>query len=529
MNARLQQRRRFLRATLSGGFAACGALGLAGCGAGGGRAVSASGAAATSPDETRIREAIARLDALAEALMASSGLPGMAVAVVRGEQTVYARGFGTRVAGTRAPVDADTVFQLASMSKSLGATVVAHQVGLGAIAWDTPVRKHLPWFQLSDPALGPQLSIGDLYAHRSGLPEHAGDRLEDMGYDQRQVLQRLRWLPLDRFRQSYHYTNFGLTAAGIAAATAAGSDWASLSQQTLYGPLGMRRTSSRFADFQARDNRVVGHVKVNGVYLPGPVRMPDAQAPAASISSSVNDVARWLSMMLGQGAYGGRRIVDAAALAPVVTGQVLTSPARADRAAGYYGYGFNVGTTAAGRASFGHSGGFSLGTGTAFQVVPSTGVGIVVLTNGSPIGVAETLAAQFFDLVQFGSIQRPWGEIFTKAFEPMMAPEGSLVGVARPARPRPARKLSVYTGRYGNDYHGPLQVVERPAGLMLVLGAAPLQLPLAHWDGDVFTFTLHNENATPGTISKATFAGDRVTLEYYDGEKLGSFVRSGRA
>ena len=64
-------------------------------------------------------------------------------------------------------------------------------------------------------------------------------------------------------------------------------------------------------------------------------------------------------------------------------------------------------------------------------------------------------------------------------------------------------------------------------GLALVLGPAPLRLPLAHWDGDVFTFTLFNENAAPGTLSKASFTGNRVTLEYYDREQLGTFVRAG--
>ena len=57
------------------------------------------------------------------------------------------------------------------------------------------------------------------------------------------------------------------------------------------------------------------------------------------------------------------------------------------------------------------------------------------------------------------------------------------------------------------------------------LGPARMQRPLAHWDGDVFTSTLHNENATPGTISKATFAGNRVNLEYYDREHLGTIFR----
>ncbi|MEJ8853921.1 serine hydrolase [Variovorax robiniae] len=515
MTTRLRQRREFLGALA--------AFGLVGCGGSGGH--NQFVVANSSADDARLQAAVDQIDGMANALMQKSGLPGMAVAVVRGDRTIYAKGFGTRVAGTQAPVDADTVFQLASMSKSIGASAVAQQVGLGGIAWDTPVRRNLPWFELKDPAVSAQLTIGDLYSHRSGLPEFAGDRLEDMGYDQLQVLQRLRYLPLDPFRNTYHYTNFGLTAGATAVATAAGMDWASLCERAIYTPLGMSRTSSRFADFQTRSNRVVGHVKANGVYVPGPVRMPDAQAPAASVTSSVNDVARWLSMMLGQGVYAGKTIVDASALAAAVSPQIQTSPASADRPAGHYGFGFNVGTTAAGHASFSHSGAFALGTGTAFTVVPATGVGMVALTNATPIGIPETLVAQFFDLVQFGSIQRPWADILTNAFAPFAEPEGSLVGIARPTQPAPAKALSAYAGTYGNAYHGPAQVVQEGGGLVLVLGPTPLRLPLTHWDGDVFTFTLFNENATPGTISKASFAGDRVTLEYYDRQGLGTFVR----
>ncbi len=162
----------------------------------------------------QIDRAVGQLDALAAKLMASSGIPGMAVAVVHGGKTVYAKGFGVRAVGSPQTVDADTVFQLASMSKPIGATVVAQQVGAGRVQWNTPVQTWLPDFSLADPYVSRQLTIGDLYAHRSGLPDHAGDLLEDMGYDRAQVLQRLRYLPLKSFRNTYEYTNFGLTAAG---------------------------------------------------------------------------------------------------------------------------------------------------------------------------------------------------------------------------------------------------------------------------------------------------------------------------
>ena len=92
--------------------------------------------------ENAVENAVAKLDGIAERMIAESGIPGMAVAVVHGGKTVYAKGFGVKEVGGTGEgnqVDADTVFQLASLSKPLAATVVAHQVGVGAVDWDTPI------------------------------------------------------------------------------------------------------------------------------------------------------------------------------------------------------------------------------------------------------------------------------------------------------------------------------------------------------------------------------------------------------
>ncbi len=170
--------------------------------------------------------------------MAATGVPGIAVAVVDDGEVALVKGYGVREAGKPEPVDGDTVFQIASVSKSVGATVVAREVGKSVVRWDTPVTELLPWFALADPRATAMLTIGDLYAHRSGLPDHAGDDLEDIGYDRRAILERLRFLPLAGFRDSYAYTNNGPTAAAEAVATAAGTDWASLAR-----PSSMRRSA----------------------------------------------------------------------------------------------------------------------------------------------------------------------------------------------------------------------------------------------------------------------------------------------
>jgi CubicO group peptidase (beta-lactamase class C family) len=475
--------------------------------------------------ENAVENAVAKLDGIAEGLMKESGIPGMAVAVVHGGKTVYAKGFGVKDVRTGDKVDADTVFQLASMSKPLGATVVAHQVGEKAIDWDTPIVSKLPWFALSDPVVTQMVTIGDMYSHRSGLPDHAGDMLEDLGYDRRYVLERLRQLPLDPFRITYNYTNFGLTAAAEAVAVSAGKSWEDLSQQVLYQPLGMRSTSSRFDEYEARPNRAVGHIHINGKYEPLYIRDPQPEAPAGGVSSSVNDITHWLATILANGSYNGTKIADPEALLPALTPQIVSS--RASEPAmrsGFYGYGFNVGSTSAARMEFSHSGAFELGAGTNFVIIPSADVAIVALTNATPAGVPEALTAEFADLVQFGTVREDWYKLYQGLITPMEKPVGSLVGQKPPANPAPAAPMSSYVGTYNNDHWGPARVTEQDGKLMLALGSK-LNVPLNHWDGDVFTYSWVSENSPPGTISKATFDGGKLTLEYYDEDKMGTFTR----
>ncbi len=389
--------------------------------------------------QAQIDKAIGQLDSLAAAILEKSKIPGMAVAVVRDGRVVYAKGFGVKKIGEPALIDTDTVFQIASLSKSLAASVVARQVGAGIVAWDTPIVKHLPWFRLKDPWVTSHVTIGDLMSHRSGLPDHGGDSLEDLGFDRRQVLERLRLLPLAPFRISYAYTNFGFTAAAEAVAVASGKDWATLSEEALYKPLGMNATSSRFADFEKRQNRAQGHALIDGVFRAKYQRRPDLQSPAGGVSSSVNDMARWLAMITQGGKFEGRELIDAKALLAAMSAQTISNHSDAlDARPGFYGYGFNVHSTAAGRISIGHSGGFSLGAGTNFAFLPSVGIGIVVLTNAAPVGAAETLATEFMDLVQFDKIERDW-----------LAGYSRLLASQRDAGRKPGRETKACKARAG--------------------------------------------------------------------------------
>ncbi|WP_367717451.1 serine hydrolase [Nitratireductor sp. GISD-1A_MAKvit] len=481
--------------------------------------------------EGQIEKAVEALDDLIAKAMEETGVPGLAVAVVRSDEVLFARGYGVRRAGEEGAVDADTVFQLASLSKSVGATVVAQQVGEGVVDWDTPMSEILPWFRLSNPHTTALLTIGDLYAHRSGLPDHAGDDLEDLGYPQKVILEQLRHLKTGPLRLQYAYTNFGLTAAAEAVAGVAGKDWASLSEEAIYKPLGMDRTSSRLSDFVTRENRAHGHMRGNDGWQVRFQRNPDAQSPAGGVSASVNDMAKWMRMVLGNGAFEGRQIVETAALLPALSPQSVSGrPAVPAARAGFYGYGFGVGVSPAGRVMLSHSGAFALGAATNYIMIPSADIGIVVLSNAQPIGLVEGIAMSFMDLVQFGEIQRDWLAMYPVLFGPMLDPVGRLAGKEAPEDATPARELEDYTGTFANDYFGNLIVEEADGGLVMKVEGTKSSFPLQHWAGDEFVFHPMNENAMPGSVSSVRFSIDgdlakAVQVEYFDAYNDGAFVR----
>src|SRR5438552_18940134 len=123
----------------------------------------------------QVENAIREVEKLTQRQIQENALPGLAIAVVFQDKVVYAKGFGVRDASTKLPVDAGTVFQLASLSKPIGSTVVAELVGEGKISWDSKLNVLDPTFEMFDPWVTREIAIRDVYAHRSGLPAHAGD------------------------------------------------------------------------------------------------------------------------------------------------------------------------------------------------------------------------------------------------------------------------------------------------------------------------------------------------------------------
>lgn len=481
--------------------------------------------AVVTPEQ--VDAAVADLPRSVRAAMDATGTPGIAVGVVHGGEVIFAEGFGVRDVDSGEPVDSATVFALASVSKSIGSTVVARAIDEGIVTWDTPVAENLEGFTLADPYVGANVTIADMYSHRSGLYEHAGDELEEIGYDRETIIERLRQIPLEPWRAVYHYGNFDITTAAESVARASGDDWATLSERLVYEPLGMTSTSSRYADLEERQNRALGHIEQEDEWIVNPEqRQPDAQSPAGGVSSNIDDMATWTKMLLAAGEHDGDRFVEEASLLPAMAPQMVQGPPNAWGArAGMYGYGWNVGTTVGGLVDVNHSGAFAMGTGTVVKMLPGADIGIIVLSNAAANGVAEGIANRFMDIAQFGEERRDWLDFFISVFARIMnEPVGELDGQDPPADAAPAADLASYAGEYANDYFGPARVEVQGDELVLSLGPTG-RWPLEHWSGDVFVFRPRGENSNTQAVSQATFDGATLVLEYFDKHGLGTFTR----
>jgi hypothetical protein len=287
--------------------------------------------------------------------------------------------------------------------------------------------------------------------------------------------------------------------------------WEDLSEQQLYAPLGMTRTSSRYSDFAGAKNHADLHVRAGTRWVPRYRRDPDAQSPAGGVSASVRDMARWMRMVLADGRVANEQFIaadalDEIALPRISTGDLASLAARPSQ----YALGMNVSVDATGRPRLSHSGAFALGAGTTYALSPAAQLGIVVLSNGYPIGVPEAIAAAFLDEALVGRQTRPWLALYQQAFAGLLDHEGDL-GRTPPTDAPPARSNPVYVGSYRNDYYGPLRIVARDDELLMVLGPDDLEFPLVHWTGNTFAYRTRGENAAGMQAVEFTVSGSRAS------------------
>jgi len=233
-------------------------------------------------------------------------LPGIALGVIVDGEVVYRGTRGELRAGSGEAVDAGTLFKIASLSKAMTTAVLARQVDAGLLAWDDPVRRHLPDFRMHDPWVGEHMQVRDLLIHNSGLGIGAGDLMlwpEPNDFDRADIVAALAHLrPTHSFRAHYSYDNLLYVVAGEVAAKAAGKPYAQLVHEEVFAPLGMQRCQAGAWSRDAVGNVAQPHMPQDGrnvVVREDGARIPDTASMAAGgIRCGLDDMLTWMQAWL---------------------------------------------------------------------------------------------------------------------------------------------------------------------------------------------------------------------------------------
>ncbi|HET9626988.1 MAG TPA: serine hydrolase domain-containing protein [Kofleriaceae bacterium] len=347
---------------------------------------------------------LAELEAFIERARAELEIPGIGVGVIQDGKIVLARGFGVRELGKPAPVDADTLFMIASNTKPLTTLMMARLVDRGLFTWDTPVQRVLPSFKLGDDATSRRVEMRHLMCACTGVPTETYETLLEFGRaTPESYFDRLAHAKLTtKFGELFQYSNLLASSAGYIAGRAAHPELAFLPafdrtmQDEVFDPLAMRATT--LDDQRAlAGNHAVGYAPdLDGHVVPALVAINKSvrvDRPSGGAWSTVHDMLRYVAVELGDGVLpDGTRFVSADALHRRRMAQVAIN---ADSA---YGIGLIV-ETVAGVSVLHHSGAL-LGYKSDFYVLPEHGVGAVLLTNSDAgLAMLSAFRRKLFELL----------------------------------------------------------------------------------------------------------------------------------
>jgi CubicO group peptidase (beta-lactamase class C family) len=469
-------------------------------------------------------EPIANLDAFITKALKEYQVPGAAVAVVQNGKAVLLKGYGVRDVTKSGAVDENTIFQLASVTKTLTGAAAATVVDEGKLDWDKPIFNYLPEFAGYDPYMTRWLTERDLLAQRTGWPAFAGDQLDSFGYDRAEILRRLRFFkPRYSLREVAQYSNPGFFVAGEVAARASKQSWNDLVEKRLFKPLDMSRSGTVIQGLQD-SNATAAHALVDGKIVVVEPSNLDITGAASSGTSTAADMSKLMLMFLNKGTYNGKRILKSETVKEIFERSMVSKidftdlPPISDQTGFYYGLG--VGSYDYAGHQIIEKGGALAGVRTTLVLVPDKNAGIVVLANLNLTAFPEAVRAYFLNQVLGIDPEKDQKQIFelNQQLKKLMAPP--------PAPTNPGKfvgTLQSLVGLYENDYYGRCEILQNGNALNVQCGPAKYAATLKHWNHGAFLMQFPGATQTP---SVTTFMiGEDGTADSFETEALGLFTR----
>jgi CubicO group peptidase (beta-lactamase class C family) len=433
------------------------------------------------------QNALAGFDEVVERGLKELNAPGVAMAVVKGNQVIYAKGFGYRDVEKQVPMTPDTLLAIGSASKAFTTFAMGVLVDEGKLEWDKPVRNYIPWFRLYDSFASERLTPRDLVTHRSGLPRHDLTWYNNFEASREIFVKRLAHLkPTADLRETFQYNNLMFLTAGYLVEVLTEKKWEDAIRSHVFEPLGMERTNFSVDDSQKDENFALPYREREGKIEQIPFRNITNIGPAGSINSSVNEMSHWLLVHLNGGKFQGNQIIGAQTLQDMHLAHMPTgeTPAIPEVTPASYGLGWFVDTYRGHRRV--HHGGNIDGFSALVSMLPQDGVGFVALVNKNGTPLPELLVRHASDLILDLEV-KDW--IAEAAERKAKGEEAS--GEAKQKKhtrqksgTKPAHKLEEYTGNYNHPGYGDLNVFIQKRQLHFTYNG--ITTPLDHWHYETF-------------------------------------------
>lgn len=421
------------------------------------------------------------------------GATGLAVAVVKDGNLVFAEGYGVADLSTGAPVGPDTRFAIGSTTKAMTAAALGMLVDEGKLEWDDRVIDHLEGFRLSSPWVTREITVRDLLTHRAGLG-NADFLWYEQEVDQDEVLHRIRLAePAYSLRSSFIYQNIMYAAAGAVVEAVSGMPWRRFVEERIFRPLGMTGTVSTLAATTSQPDVARPHDRVDGEVVPIENASVDPVDAAGSVWSSVTDMSRWLRFLLAEGVTGdGERLLEEATVEQLFTPQTLVPRSQFYPTAQLtrpewttYGLGWFQHDYRGHKVDF-HTGSID-GMVAIAGLIRDQELGVYVLGNRDHVEVRHAIMYRVFDLFQDGE-PRDWSAELKELYDGIAArAEESRAGAeaSRVEGTTPSMEASALRGTYSDPLYGTVRIESTPDGMALVQGPG-LQGPLEHWHYDTW-------------------------------------------
>ncbi len=462
---------------------------------------STSQAAVADDPPPALEEKIVLLKALADSLRIKAEVPGLGFGIYYKGEVILTEGFGQRNVAKNLPVTANSLFAIGSSSKAFTALGVALLEDQGKIGWDDKIKTHLPDFQLMDKFATEEMNPVDLLCHRSGLPRHdLAWYLSDASRDE--LYQRLRHLPPNKsFRSGWEYQNLMYMTAGILIEKVTGQSWEDFTEDQIFKPLGMASSLTNIPGMAKTADHTLGYQKKDDEVVEMPYYKRSAIAPAGMISSSVNDMLKWVAFNLGDGKIDGNKVISTSNLNKLHKPHMVMSGGLFGALPGFSMHSYALGwfiENNRGHRVVQHGGNID-GYSALVMMFPDDELGMVMLTNLNGNGLGYALGYSAADII-LDREPNNYSALFIRDASAM------------PQLPEPPRveatkyqhELAAYTGTYLHPGYGEIDVKEKDGSLVAMVGE--MEMPLEHWHFESFMASLNG--SAPSATSLMNFHTD---------------------